>query len=300
MILSDLPESALEEEARASSFPKWNTLCILRTLGLPTLNAAILRPGAAKRDIAALTEKFASVIRADSLLVRSDGGKEATDYYKGGNTLPTEQALGLANALLHAGRAVILLEPTNRFLNRLSVNFLACRDGTFVVEILGPGYDAADLNRNGVPPQYIVRGEVGTWARHTVLGLSDLRGQPSNVDDAQRRQLRLEVLGKTVLPGSGVEVVGPPAVFAEKWLQDMGYHDLWKPWRFRLDLTQLQRWYDNAFLVGKYLCSFRRWEAFVLPWSILSDGRPVYWDIVDAGIKYPPATNYWAGNGSNT
>lgn len=42
MILSLMSHDALIREARETRFPKWNTLCLLRSLGLPTLDAVFI------------------------------------------------------------------------------------------------------------------------------------------------------------------------------------------------------------------------------------------------------------------
>lgn len=270
----------------STRFPKWNTLCLLRKLGLPTLDGALLLPSTSRSLVGSTIDEFASLLGVKRLLVRSDGGREDSGYYKGGNTLPLTEVVDLTVTLLQSQRAVILLEPTNRFQNKLTVNFLATRQGAFVVEILGPGYDTADLNRGGIPPQYTVHGDVGGWSEYRILSILDVRGVPNEYDQAERRQARLRNLGTTTLPGSGIEVQGDPAAFAEGWLQRMGYRDLWRPWQFSFDLSQIQRWYEDAFLVASYLTGNRHWEAFVLSRSVLADSRRIYWDIAEPSTKF--------------
>jgi len=286
MILSQLSETVLEREAENTHFPKWNTLCLLRSLHLPTLDGALLLPGTSKSHVEALVDKFSSLLGVTRLLVRSDGGREITDYYKGGNTLLLSQVVELTLSLLQSNRAVILLEPTNRFQNRLSVNFLASRRAGLVVEILGPGYDASDLNRAGVPPKYVIQGDAVNWLDYVTLSIADVKGTSNYFNETERRRLRLRNLGISILPNSGVDVKGNPELFAEEWLRSMGYDDLWQPWNFSLDLSQLQTWYDDAFLVSQFLTRHRHWEAFVLSWSRLADYRCVYWDIVEDGTKF--------------
>ncbi len=286
MILSRMSATALYQGALSTDFPKWNTLCLLQFLGLPTLDAVFLPPSVttAKRD--GLIREFADVHGVDRLLVRSDGGREATEYYRGGNTLPLDRAVETTSALHKLQRAVILLEPTDRFNNQLAVNFRADREGMFIVEILGPGYDIADLNRGGVPACYRIYGELRNSLNYQILSVGDIRGIPSNSSEETRRQARLRALGTTILPGIGVTVSGEPDVFAECWLKRKGYTDLWPPWQFELRFPQVQAWYEDAFLVANFIGRYRSWKTIVLTWSLLDDRRSVYWDVVDAETKY--------------
>lgn len=298
MILNTLPSDVLHREAVATNFPKWNTLCLLRSVGLPTLNAAFLPPGMSRSETAALVERFATTLGSDRLLVRSDGGREAGRYFRGGNTLPLNRVVETAITLLNQERAVILLEPTNRFTNRLAANFRADSDGKFAIEVLGPGYDVADLNRGGTPAHYRIYGEVDGWDVYQSLSISDIRGVPSSIDEETRRQGRLTDMGMNILPGMGEIVTGSPAVFSENWLRSKGYDDLWRPWRFELTLTQVQSWYEDAFLVANLVGRFRKWKVLVLTLSKLHDSRLLYWDVVDASTKFalPAGAGWQAGN----
>jgi hypothetical protein len=286
MILSRLSEFTLNREALATTFPKWNTLCLLRSLHLPTLDAAFLRPGVSISEAKTLIKEFAISLGVDHLLVRSDGGREVTQYYRGGCTLPLDNVVETAGTLLNLKRAVILLEPTNRFENYLTVNFLADFDGRFVIEALGPGYDVADLNRAGTPAHYVVYGVVGNWCEYNILSIADIKGVPSSIDEETRRKARLLDIGTRLLPSMGVKVKGSPVAFAEHWLQSNGYIDLWRPWRFNLSLSQIQSWYEDAFVIANFLGRNQRWKTFVLSWSRLHDYRCVYWDVVDAKTKF--------------
>jgi hypothetical protein len=92
-------------------------MCQLRRLGLPTLDAVLITPrqGHLALDKAMVT--LASAAGQDRVMVRSDGGAETHRYYRGGNTFTLADAAAKGAWLLSAGRAVILMEPTNRFTN---------------------------------------------------------------------------------------------------------------------------------------------------------------------------------------
>lgn len=288
MILSALPPDALHESAASTSFPKWNTLCLLRLLGLPTLDATFIQPRLERRLIQQDLRVFSDRIGSRKLLVRSDGGREQAQYFRGGNSLPLNRAISLTQRLSAAGRAVICLEPTDRFRNRLTLNFLGAHDGTFAIEILGPGYDVSDLNRGGVPPHYVLRGELGGWDEYVTLGPLSVRLYRHDASDNERRLARLRNLAIHILPGLGVTLKGDPVRGAKRWLEAKGALELWEPWELTVDLAEIQAWYADAFFVAAMLTKLRRWKVFVLSASLLPTSRFIYWDVVTPDTK-------WAG-----
>ena len=131
-------------------YPKWASMCRLRRIALPVLNAAFIAPGQERSAIMSAVDALAEATGEQHLMLRSDGGAETSRYHHGGNTFPLEELEERAAALLSRGRAVILLEPTNRLTNRLAAVLRMDRPaaghlGQFNVEALGPGYDVADL-----------------------------------------------------------------------------------------------------------------------------------------------------------
>jgi hypothetical protein len=173
-LLSTLTTAELAAADRR--YPKWATMCQLRRLGLPVLDAVLIRPGPDHGALDAGIAALAAATGQDRLMIRSDGGTEARRYYKGGNTFPLAEAASKAAGLLEAGRAVIVMEPTNRFTNRLTALLRVdrdrnSRDGTFTVEALGPGYDIADLTRGGIPPQVTITADID-WSAYPATSTS--------------------------------------------------------------------------------------------------------------------------------
>jgi hypothetical protein len=291
--------STLTEEELATAdhrYPKWATMCQLRRLGLPTLDAALIKP---RQDHLVLDEAIATLANAigkNRLMVRSDGGTETNRYYRGGNTFPLADASAKAAGLLRAGRAIILMEPTNRFTNCLTAVVRIDRDGrgpygTFTVEALGPGYDVADLTRGGIPPQVTVTAEV-EWSTYSDLWWSDLRMNTDIGPNAEcgRRRRRLARITTDILTDTGHLTSAPTttddqAAEAGAWLQEHGYHQLWGDYDVALGVTRrIRRWFDDAFMIA--LCHPRRsWSCLATATSDLGD-RWVFWDIVDGSRKY--------------
>lgn len=299
---SDLPAAMLstltEDELNAADrrYPKWATMCQLRRLGLPTLDAVLVTP---RHDHIALNSGIAALAIGtgqDRLMVRSDGGTETRRYYKGGNSFPLADALAKAAELLKANRAVILMEPTNRFTNCLTAILRIDRDrrgryGSFTVDALGPGYDVSDLTRGGLLPQVTVTAEVD-WSEYPDLWWSDLRlnSQMGPGTETSRRRRRLARIATDILTDTG-HLTGQPmtvdeqAAAAEAWLREQGYHQLWGEYDVALAVSRrIRRWFDDAFMIA--LCHPRRgWTCLATATSDLGD-RWVFWDIVDGSRKY--------------
>jgi hypothetical protein len=293
-LLSSLTEDELMGADRR--YPKWATMCQLRRLCLPTLDAVLVTP---RQDRLALDGAIATLAKAtgqDRLLIRSDGGSEAQRYYRGGNTFPLDDAAAKAAGLLKTGRAVILTEPTNRFTNCVTAVLRIDRDcrgrhGTFTVEALGPGYDVADLTRGGIPPQVTVTAEAD-WSAYSEPWWSDLRMSTDIGLDAEhdRRRRRLARITTDILTDTGHLTKPPPstdeqAAGAEAWLREHGYHQLWRDYDLAFGITRrIRGWFDDAFMIA--ICHPRRgWTCLATGISDLGD-RCVFWDIVDGSCKY--------------
>ncbi len=291
--------SALSEEGLAAAdhrYPKWATMCLLRRLGLPVLDAALITPGREQQALEVAIAALAASTGKDRLMVRSDGGTETRRYYKGGNSFPLDAVASKAAGLLEAGRAVIIMEPTNRFTNRLTAllrmdRFGSGRDGTFTIEALGPGYDVADLTRGGIPPRVTVTAQVD-WQSYPDLWWADLRlaGDTGHDSEQYRRSQRLARIAADILTDTG-HLDGKPmttekqTAAAEAWLRERGYDQLWQLYDLESAVTRrARRWFDDAFMIAA--CHPRRdWTCLATATSDLGH-RAVYWDIVDGRRKY--------------
>jgi len=311
VLLHELDDRTLARAAQDRRYPKWSTMCLLRQLGHPVLNACRIRPTDGAQLLRAAVQRLSSAVGADQLLLRSDGGVETTQYYRGGNTFALGQLEPRAAALLHAGRAVILTEPTNRFTNRLSAVIRIDRnhhhgDGSFILEALGPGYDVSDLNRGGIRPQLTVSVHDVDWWCYRELWWSDLHVavRMSDESERERRHQRLLRLATDIIPDIGGTAPSNNPATARAWLKTRGYLGLWQPWDPMVVIRGIRGWYDDAFVLGNALKA-RSWRCLSLPLSNLGKGRVVYWDVVDGEHKHgtrpaspqPAAANHGAGAG---
>lgn len=292
LLLSALTPDALAAADRR--YPKWATMCQLRRLGLPVLDAALVTPAQDRDVLDAALAALTAVTGHSTVMIRSDGGTENRRYYRGGNTFPVTEAASKAAGLLEAGRAVIFMEPTNRFTNQLSALLRMDRDGrygTFTIEALGPGYDVADLTRGGIPPQVTVTADVN-WSSYQQPWWTDLRLTHSTAPETEqrRRQLRLARIAADILTDTGHLTSAPAlgqqtASLAQAWLLERGYRDLWQPQDTAAAVTRRARgWLDDAYLIAA--CHpHRGWTCLATATSDLGH-RTINWDIVDGSRKY--------------
>ncbi|MGW8356522.1 hypothetical protein [Streptomyces wedmorensis] len=289
--------SELATAAENRRWPKWQTMALLHSLGLPVLNACVIEPGHGAAEVRTAARVLAAAVGTRTLMIRSDGGVEKKQYYRGGNTFLIEEIPSRSSALLSDGRAVILAEPTNRFTNRLTV--LARLDrpgrgqrGTFTLEALGPGYDVADLTRGQIPPQVTAqlddvdfdRFQAPRWNEWQIT--EDLC--PGGED--ARRQRRLQRLAAQTLTDSGHLHNHADAPHAEAWLRERGFLHLFGPQPTReLLARRTGRLFEDAFVLARSQPN-QNWHCLATAFSVFDKPRTVYWDLVDGERKYAATT----------
>jgi hypothetical protein len=295
-LLHDMDQPALDRAGRDRVYPKWATLCLLRSLGHPVLNASCITPSQGLDVVQSVAQRLCAASNTNRLLLRSDGGIEKRPYYRGGSTFEIDALLSRAARLFNLGRAVILMEPTNRFTNRLSATIRIDRSdrqhvGGVVIEVLGPGFDVSDLTRGGVMPQLRLLAEHVNWECYEEPWWSDFRSTVlmSPQMERRRRGQRLARLAHELLVGQGELLPGAPISAAASWLRERGYDALWDSFSPLTAARELARWYDDAFLVANALLG-RPWRCLALSFSRLGDNRPVYWDVIDGHNKFGSGT----------
>ncbi|MEU9254477.1 hypothetical protein AB0D66_21810 [Streptomyces sp. NPDC048270] len=294
--LHSLSVEELTAAAKDRRWPKWQTMALLHSLDLPTLNATFLRPGQSPAEIRTAALALAAAIGAERLMIRSDGGVEKKQYYRGGNTFPIGEIAHRAQPLLADGRAVILAGPTNRFTNRLTVMIRMDRPGpgirgTFTLEALGPGYDVADLTRGELPPQVTAQLDDVDWDSFTKPRWNEWKftGDRCPGGEDARRHRRLERLAAQTLADGGQLAGDPQPEHAEAWLRERGYLQLFGPQDPRPALMRRAgKLFEDAFVLTRAQPN-RNWRCLATAYSVFAEPRTVYWDLVDGERKYVPA-----------
>lgn len=289
-ILSLLTPAESRERAWDRRWPKWSTQCLMHSLNLAVLDTCLVTPDAAPH-LAQTIETFTRLHDSTAVMVRSDGGTETTAYQRGGHTLSVERAVERAHDLLSHGRAVLLLEPTNRFTNRLTAMIRIDRDasrggtGQLTTEVLGPGYDLADLARSGVQPQARIEVRNIDWDRPEPLWPHDVFVTVVDSSAATRIEARLDFIGSHCLPGPATVDSATRVEHARAWLSEQGYDELFEPFDLTSALQHLPDWHRDAFSIAAGI-PHAGWTCVATGWSDLGTGRTVYWDVIDGRGKY--------------
>ena len=127
------------------------SILYLRMLRLPTLKGLVVWHWDEN-----VQEKVLSIFnswRHSSFLIRTDKKVETGEYMRGGYIRGVKDLDKEATAILNAGRIVILLEPRSPYDDLYSINamFLPGEEN-ISLEVVGPGFDASDLNRGDISP----------------------------------------------------------------------------------------------------------------------------------------------------
>ncbi|MGH3865600.1 MAG: hypothetical protein ACRDQ4_05570 [Pseudonocardiaceae bacterium] len=262
----------------------------MHSLGLAVLDACLITPDAALQ-LADAVKAFARLHDSAAVMIRSDGGMETTEYRRGGHTLTVEQAVEHAHDLLSHRRAVLLMEPTNRFTNRLTAMIRIDREaphgetGQLTIEVLGPGYDLADLARSGVQPHARIEVRNIDWDRPEALWPQDVFATVVDASVPARLEARLDFIGAHCLPGQAAVDKVTRVEHARIWLLERGYGELFEPFDLTSALRHLPDWHRDAFSIAAGIPQVG-WTCVATGWSDLGDGRNVYWDIIDGRNKY--------------
>ncbi|MFF4557714.1 hypothetical protein [Streptomyces sp. NPDC001422] len=272
-------------------------MALLHSLRLPVLNACLIQPNDSAATVRATARTLAAATGTKTLMIRSDGGVEKMQYYRGGNTFPIKHIGPRAAQLQAAGRAVILAEPTNRFTNRLTVLIRMDRagpnrPGSLTLEALGPGYDVADLTRGQIPPQVTAHLDDVDFAHYQPPRWHEWKiiGDQCPGGEGARRTRRLERLASQTLTDGGHLRGEADAEHAETWLRQRGYLHLFGPQPTREALAKrARRLFDDAFFLARSQPN-RNWHCLATAFSVFQDPRSIYWDLVDGERKYAATT----------
>jgi hypothetical protein len=126
----------------------------------------------------AMTEilRFADSLNATGLLVRTDRSIEVPPYPRAGYVVDLADLPSVLEQIARSGRTAFLLEPLSKYRDRYSVGAAAWTlDGPVHYDIVGPGFDASDLNRGDVSPHetfevpLLAPGAAANIVSHTVV-----------------------------------------------------------------------------------------------------------------------------------
>jgi hypothetical protein len=291
--LASLRTEELWNQFEHNPFPKWGTMCLLRYLNIPVLDALFLSPTTDPSTAKDAIRKFASTHHQERVLIRTDGGTESGDYKRGGNSPVLKRAIEIVLSVLKDERAIVATIPTNRFDNRLAVNLALDINGSFRIEVAGPGFDISDINRGLILPEITAHATQINWSSFEKPSFPFCSIETPNVDYDRRVRTRLRRTANELLPRYGVtqdpEDTRRDEVWAKDWLIKHGNTGLFEDERPTLSFLDVCDYYEIAFLIGTAYKKQKKWRNLSISLSDL--GNPhgvVYWDVVDSTKKLEP------------
>lgn len=131
-------------------FWKLWSACLLNSLGLPTLDGMII-----SESFPGLRQSLAEFIRVREpafALIRHDKHPESPGHPRGGFLAGEVMLPEVIKYFIGLGRIVAVYESANPFLNGHNINILFETGSKCLVEVVGPGFDASDLQRGDLSP----------------------------------------------------------------------------------------------------------------------------------------------------
>jgi hypothetical protein len=288
-MLWSLSEQELIAQAEHGHYPKWSSMCLLRWLGIETLDAALIVPGTAVVDIEGTLMALALRTRGGRVMLRTDTPHETTNYVRGGNSFVVSDALLCTQKILADRRAVIGLEPTNRFTNRATINIGVDALGHWRSEIIGPGFDASDLQRDGTPPEYICGGlPISTTEFSTMQQLAFCIVPQAHIPMDTRIAARLDNIVRHIFASIGVRPSGSGQLFCRNWLLGQGYTALFRDTIFPFPFVAFRNAFSAVQMLHHYRGARQTGGSFVLSSGVLESGRQIFWDVADSRTKWAP------------
>lgn len=136
-------------------YQKTKSMLQLKALGLPVLDGIILTKWSSQAHSAVL--QLCRDRGWESLLLRHDKIDERPPYPRGGFLVSVDRLREVTTTYFREDRIVLLLEPHSPYENSYNINSLFQDATNLLFEIVGPGFDASDLQRGDITPHEVIR-----------------------------------------------------------------------------------------------------------------------------------------------
>lgn len=143
------PATAEAAIGKFGGYSKIQGMLRCRALDLPTLPGVVIDPSRAN-DSEAIDA--ASKIDPSRYLIRHDKAPETGSYPQGGYVVDVDDLPAEFEWYRNQGRLVIIFAPADPLDNLYSASALLTMDNMLQIEIVGPGFDASDINRGTISP----------------------------------------------------------------------------------------------------------------------------------------------------
>lgn len=278
---------------------KFLSILYLKKVGLPVLNGIILTKLSDEGFEALLT--YCEKNKWNSILLRHDKNPEKPPYPMGGYLVPLADIKTELPKYFKAGRIVFLMEPVSPFDNSYNVNSLFENDGSLLLEIVGPGFDASDLQRGQMSPherieiqkEFVNITSTPSSLKEDFVKRTFIIDQNAYQRTVKQRYLkiakRLQELGKISLGAHEIDD-DERIILAKSYLNDNGHQMLilnekiYKP----IPIDNLYQVYSYIQNLQEKLKGFPSFGlSFVVSASFVQQGKNlVFWDVVWPKLKY--------------
>lgn len=146
---ADLPAAITD----LKGFWKLWSACLLQSVSLPTLRGIILTRS--YRGLKDDSHRFLRSIGATNALIRHDMRDEKPPHPRGGFVVSESLLHEVLGFFFSQKRIVAVYEPADPLLNSYNFNLLFESATGVCVEVLGPGFDASDLQRGDLSPHEV-------------------------------------------------------------------------------------------------------------------------------------------------
>jgi len=195
--IEHFPRDPQEAAALLPVFAGYNKIqgmLLCRALDLPTLPAIVINPAQVSAEIAL---SAARTIDPSRYLVRHDRAPETGSYPQGGYIVRSDEIEAELEWYRQQSRLIVLLSPADPLDNLYSASALLTSDNMLSIEVVGPGFDAGDLNRGFISPLESYRFLLDDSGRTRFIGSSQLDAESYSVMKSLRiRKIALKYILK--------------------------------------------------------------------------------------------------------
>lgn len=285
------PERVDEALRELRGFWKLWSSCLLSACGLPTLPGVILtRPQQ--------TKKWLSGLDSTILLIRHDKRLESPPHPRGGFLVGEELLDETIRFFFALDRIVGIYEPADPLLNMHNMNLMFENEHEVYVEIVGPGFDASDLQRGDLSPHetFSIYAEPdGTISRLKLLNRLDYEAyQESVILRKNKIRKKLESAPSVDLARRIRNSLGIPEDL-DTYLETIGSplceFKTYQPVSSELLRETTARIIESD-IIGQYKTLTGAGFPLVFSTSVINKGeRQVFWDIVSPALKFEGLKN---------
>jgi len=270
---------------------KFWSACLLQKVSLPTLAGLILtRPDPQLHE---QLHGFLKRIDARTVLIRHDVQNEVPPYPRGGFVVSERLLPYVLDFFFGLRRIVAAYEPADPLLNSYNLNLLFESAAEVLVEVVGPGFDASDLQRGDLSPHevfsIVISGDGKVARLKRANGVDKKTYQES-------RQLRLKKIQRKFEQSPTPELARliredlkfPSTVeeYLEKLRSPLSQTELYVP------ISETLVAHTVTAIVNSGVIKLFQGETGVgfplnFSTSLIDEGkRQVYWDIVSPKLKF--------------